>query len=96
MSNTKYTPKSWEARALAGSDGRVEWSVYEDGLPIAQIECDGNEEANAKAIACLPELLEMLQRFIDAGEGNPSDKQVVDLLPWDDCDKLMRKVGVYE
>lgn len=59
---TKHTPGEWNAK-----DSEV-YSLI-TGNTIARCDIGGKDEtteANAKLIACAPELLEQLQNFVDA------------------------------
>lgn len=58
----KYTPGPWEYNT---QENGVEYDVMVDGVWHVAIVCDacadGDTEANARLIACAPELLEALE-----------------------------------
>lgn len=100
-STAKHTPGPWHLNYSAEMTLiHIEADHVPDGriatISPVDAQSDGGrsyiiEEANARLIAAAPELLEMLWRFMEAGEGNPSDKEVIDRLPWDEAEKLIKK-----
>jgi hypothetical protein len=67
---SKHTPGPWAANKPTQSNGRAE--VYAGPMLVAQafnwmLDAEGDEQcwADARLIACAPELLEALKNFVD-------------------------------
>jgi len=75
---SKHTPGPWAANKPTQSNGRAE--VYAGPMLVAQafnwmLDAEGDEQcwADARLIACAPELLEALNKLVDHIDFIPTD-----------------------